>query len=175
MPSLLHFMLWIGVSPLAAGKSPDSGPGGPAPSNAEVVAPRNTTIFDFMTSRTLRHTGSGRGRAHSADPKIGECGRRRCSAAELHRAPPPKGKNTCTKSFSAAAATSTTPSASSLTHPRLYTHRDSGIPQPPAAGATAGGEESAESTVASWICRGVQKSPLLFTVAQERDVQSRPL
>jgi hypothetical protein len=61
------------------------------------------------------------------------------------------------KSFSDAAAFSTAPPASSLLLPTLCTRRDLSIPQPPAAGAAGGGEESGRSPAARWAKRGVKK------------------
>jgi len=48
-------MLWIGRSSLAAGKSPGSGPGGPAPRDAgEVALLLISTIFFFNNGRIRR-------------------------------------------------------------------------------------------------------------------------
>ena len=78
---------------------------------------------------------------------------------DLHGAPQPEGTNAARKHTADEASASKTPPAEALLLPTLFTHRDPAIPQPPAAEAAGGGEESHGSAAARWEQRGVHKSP----------------
>ena len=90
---------------------------------------------------------------------------------DLHGAPQPEGTNAARKHTADEASASKTPPAEALLLPTLFTHRDPAIPQPPAAEAAGGGEESHGSTAARWEQRG--GAQIAFLLAGERGTGPR--
>lgn len=110
------------------------------PRLAVVTAMRlRATFFSNLEIRLRRHAETGEDSPRRTDPRICRHGRGGRSDPALRGTPRPEGMSSAAKDLSGRATTSTTPPAGPPTSPTLYTHRESGIPHPPAAGAADGG------------------------------------
>jgi hypothetical protein len=139
---------------VAAGKSPIAESVDPTRWTAVVVA-MDTIIFTFVFKlRIRRQARSGRGLTNSRDPKTAELEEVSRSTPELRRAPPQKGMQADSKHRTESTSTSMAPPAGTLPSPTLCTSRDPRFPQPPAAGATAGGGGNRESPASEVGRRG---------------------
>jgi hypothetical protein len=81
---------------------------------------------------------------------------------DLRGAPLPEGTNAARKHTADEASASKTPPAEAQLLPTLCTRRDPAIPQPPAAEAAGGGEESRGSAAARWEQTGGAQIASLF-------------
>jgi hypothetical protein len=130
---------------------------------------RTITIFhQICGSRIRRPTGTGRGKTRTPAPPSCEHAEGSRSTAELHGPPPSKGTTATCKQTDDISAFKT-PHDDTTPTPTLSTTLDPWIPQPPAAGAAAGGRGIHGSTASEVGRRGEFTKTPLSTVDGERE------
>jgi hypothetical protein len=151
-----------------AGKKPCLSPEELAPWTATNVE-KLTADFSFdIITWIRRHRRTSEDLKHPKSPRNPEREEDEGSTAKLRRTSPSKGTSPAAKRHTTGRTTSTPPAASSQATPTLYTHRDLGIPHPPAVGAAGGGGGNPQITGGEVEERGGSQIRPQSTVARER-------
>ena len=148
--------------PSADGKSPNTGPEEPTLESTATAAVKNQLINLHLNSIQIRREPwSGRGETTSSDPQILELGEVTRVTEKLQGAPPQEGIHADNKTRSSSSTTSWAPPAGDLPKPTLYTRRETGFPNPPAAGTADGGGGTHASPASEVDRRPTLKNRLL--------------
>jgi hypothetical protein len=166
---------WIRSIPKTDGKSPSTGRKDlhrTPPSTSIQIKPPSSTLISAAGAAVPRSPARGRRprqlQEAASAPEVED------RLQELQGTPPTKKKTPTCKSHSGCASSSPTPPAGRERKPALYTHRRSGSPRPPAAGAAGGGRGGRrDGDGEAALLRSLRKSP--FSTVDGEGIRPRLL